>query len=214
LERHIITPLETDIFLHTWNYTHFYADAGPANKTWYGKEIPGWQDFDREYAIHCLNFLRPRRFIVEAPKQFDDVDYYMEQCTPENNRMQAKSYWNVISMYYSILMSQECMLSYANQHNINYDYVIRSRTDLLFYDTPTLTEAVGTMAENAHGGLNDMFAVGSLTNMNTYATCYLNLRNLFDSGCNFHPESFLKKHLEINSVPHQHITQCYELIRS
>lgn len=214
LKKYVIDPFGCDVFLHTWNFTHYYKEAAVSNKLWYGQEHPDWEHFDGEYALKYLNLLRPCRFIVEPPHEFMDIGYYISKCTPENSRMQAKSFFNVLSMFYSIFMSHRCMLEWCNFKSIKYDYVIRARTDLSFYDTPTIPQnGVGVINYDGFGGLPDHFAMGDLSSMNFYSACYTNIRHLFDEGCNFHPETFLKKHLDSHGVSYNYIPTCYEIVR-
>ena len=107
LKEFVIAPYHTDIFFHFWN-TSFSTPSPELNKMWYDKEDPRWERFDSGYAYKYIHLMRPKRFIVEPQVNFD-YSFYRHTCTPANSRMQAKSFINVLSMFYSLWRADTCL---------------------------------------------------------------------------------------------------------
>lgn len=213
LFQYIIDEYDTDIFIHFWN-TSYATSNSELNKTWYGKQDPGWKQFDGDFACRMIDSLQPRRFIVQPQLRFPDEEYRLN-CTAANSRMQAKSFQNVLSMYFSIKMASDCMLEWELKNGFIYDYVIRSRTDLEFFASPNLFEKDCLLIpeQDGYGGYNDQFAVGPRDLMGIYANCFDNIPYLFKSGTNFHPETILRDHLKSFNVPVKALPPIYKLLR-
>jgi hypothetical protein len=213
LKKFVIEPYHPDIFFHFWNFS-FAPQSAELNKMWYEKESPTWERFDSGYAYKYIHLMRPKRFIVEPQVQFDTA-LYQHSCTSANSRMQAKSFTNVLSMFYSIARADLCRVEWEHLHNSIYDVVIRCRTDLMFHDTPNLTELekISIPKDMSYGGLNDQFAFSNSYNMLQYSSCYSSIERLFRAGTNFHPETLLRDHIQQQNIPVRLIETPYRIVR-
>jgi hypothetical protein len=215
LREFVIDPSDCDVFFHFWN-TSSLPFTPDIIKMIYGTEsVPSWKAFDDEYALKYINLLKPKRFIVEPQKLIND-DYFRKLCTPENSRMQAKTFLHVLSMYYSIFMANQCRNEWQEAHGFKYDVVIRCRTDLKFFKTPDIDNIFNKIyipEHDCYGGLNDQFAIGNGNDMHHYADCFLYLQILFANGTNFHPETLLRDHVATAQIPVKFISKCYDLVR-
>lgn len=213
LKRFIIDQYHPDVFFSFWN-TSFATPSTDLNKVWYEKENPNWERFDAGYAYKYIHLLRPKRFTIFPQINFD-VRLYQHTCTPSNSRMQAKSYLNVLSMFYSMMQADICRIEWERIHNFSYDVVIRCRTDLEFHATPELIELdkVSIPKDMCYGGLNDQFAFGNSYTMLTYSECFRFIETLFKNGTNFHPETLLRDHMKSQNIPVRFINTPYRIVR-
>jgi hypothetical protein len=67
---------------------------------------------------------------------------------------------------------------------------------------------------NDWSGLNDQFALGNYSVMYEYLNLYENLINLLESGCKVHPETILKRYLEIKKIKVVRFLLKYEIYRN
>jgi hypothetical protein len=216
LRKYIIEPLNCDVFCHFWDNSQIPPVW--AETLYNDQNALAWQPLDGDYGLDLIHKLSPRKLLIEPQKIFD-VEAYANACTPENSRMQAKSFVNPLSMYYSILMANYCKTTWEHRHGFRYDCVIRGRTDLLFHEEIPQTQLddlskIYLPEEQGWGGYNDMFAFSSSDNMDVYADCINFIPvHFFERGGNFHPETFLKRHLEDKDMPVELTPMYYTLTR-
>ena len=119
---------------------------------------------------------------------------------------------NVYKMFYGIKQCHELATSYARKNHVEYDYVVRSRSDLTldkvfdFQEYADILDRHIVIPENGWGmfNFNDQFAVGRPHLMDVYSSTIDHLdyyTQLPDPGVVFHPETLLGFHLKTNSVP-------------
>jgi hypothetical protein len=201
LKRRMIDPLKCDVFVHFWISSWVPPFLSIAR---YNNNAHTWKRFCGDHALRMLNILKPVMFAVQPQVIFDEAKY-ASQCTMANSRMQAVSFTNVLSMYYSIREANNLKCQYEDINNFKYDCVIRCRPDLEFHepiDENLLLDLskIYIPRENGYGGYNDQFAFSSSANMDKYSECYDFIAVHFDKGGNFHPETILKKHLEDRNI--------------
>lgn len=110
------------------------------------------------------------------------------------------------SMFYSIYKANDLRIRHQIAKNIKYDFIVRSRFDLALnkvIDFDSLEKgkvyiSKDTDAPNAL--LNDQFAIADSDTMNVYASTFLNLRRLYDSGVRLCGHEMLHEHLLKNNV--------------
>lgn len=86
---------------------------------------------------------------------------------------------------------------------LGYDVYVKSRCDITlsdkvaferyYYDDGTVYIPEGN--DFAPGAVNDQFAFGNYESMKKYFSVYLNHERLFDSGVQFHPETYLAENM-------------------
>jgi hypothetical protein len=90
----------------------------------------------------------------------------------------------------------------------SYDVVISTRTDLV-YGEPLAIEWLEAAKDHLmipigwdwHGGINDLFAMGSPEIMNSFCGQYNNYIKYMENGCCTHPETLLKHHIIYQKLP-------------
>lgn len=171
----LISPYKTDVFFHFWNHN-----------------IPELSDTFKSVV---------KGYYLSEQYLFDDSPYF-EGCTPENSRMQSKSFQSVLSMYSSIQLANYIKWHFEQQNNFRYDIIIRCRTDAKFSRSPQLIidDAIHVPNFETWGGYNDQFAYGNSQNMDIYSRCFNYIPTHFENGGNFHPETILKRYLNSRKV--------------
>lgn len=196
IKKHIIEPLNADVFFHTWNVKGervFYE----VRQNFIPPPIPIEGDL--------VGFYEPLDYAIEVP----DYDKF--------KKIQPK-YYNTLMMHYSIWKANELKRIYEDANRMKYDLVIRCRFDLEIHKfdiIDTLSNIVNTIylppnknidvvfpapmqSEFELKGIkympNDQFAYGSSYGMDYYSKIWeieCNNINAYDN----HPEGSYSSHL-------------------
>ena len=104
---------------------------------------------------------------------------------------------------YGIFKCNELKKEYEAKNNLVFDWVLRCRSDLMFYDSNIDLSKMNNKylyTPNFHNwsGINDRFIISSSENMNTFADLYnYILQNEIDG---FNAESIFKNYLDAKSI--------------
>lgn len=115
------------------------------------------------------------------------------------------------SMFYSIYRANDFRIRHQTLNDVKYDYVIRSRFDLALnkvIDFNTLEKGIVYISKDTDGPnplLNDQFAIADPDTMNVYASTFLNLRRLYNSGISLCGHEMLHEQLVLNNIPVERI---------
>ena len=110
------------------------------------------------------------------------------------------------SMFYSIYRANDLRIRHQITKDMKYDFVIRSRFDLALnkvIDFSSLEKGKVYISKDTDGPnplLNDQFAIADPDTMNIYASTFLHLRKLYDSGVSLCGHEMLQEHLLRNNV--------------
>lgn len=219
LTKHLLQPLKPDVFFHFWDTSKMVSPQMAA--AWYDSQEPlKWGDLSPHEEENIFKTLDPKLWRIEPQVYFDDSKY-RNGCTPTNSRMQAKSFQNVISMYYSIKRANELKCDVEGLFDKEYDVVIRCRTDLKFTGQLNPNDLRDCIRKrciyvpdvDGYGGLNDQFAFGPSDLMDVYSYCYDYLPIYFDNGGNIHPETILRTTLKDFGIKFKEISIPFTLER-
>jgi len=183
----IIKPFgHVDVFIHTWFVDKYSTDKFNVS----GLETSNVFDCSLQEYLDCYN---PASVAIE---DFARSKYF--HCNNLSDRVRIA--------FYVIHKSNQVKREYEIENNLNYDYVIRCRTDLKFerrlteQDLECVNDGsilIPSMLD--FGGVNDQFAIGTPTSMNKYASLHNRLdKYLFVDGLPYDPERLMKHH--INSM--------------
>ena len=115
------------------------------------------------------------------------------------------------SMFYSIYKANDLRIRHQMLKGVKYDFVIRSRFDLALntvIDFSSLQKGIVYISKDTDGPnplLNDQFAIADPDTMNIYASTFLYLRKLYDSGVSLCGHEMLQEQLTRNSIPVERI---------
>ena len=182
LKKNLLDPYDVDIFIHSWKLNNYQQNTFEYVTGLYG---PVSIFFDKELP----NTINSDMIVPNAshPANF---------CT---------------SMFYSIYRSNDFRIRHQTLNDVKYDYVIRSRFDFALnkvIDFNSLERGKLYIPKDTDGPnplLNDQFAIADPDTMNVYASTFLNLRQLYNSGVPLCGHEMLQEQLLRNSIPVERI---------
>lgn len=169
LYENIISKYDVDVFSHIW------FDESLVNKDIefsipYNRSHKWEKDVDKK----LIDLYKPKKWLFEQPKQFS-----LENFLGANFEAIAPN--NVLSMFYSIKQANNLRQQYELEKNIQYDLVIRSRTDCVLNINLNLHQVnkntiycygLDQTMFNNFKICNDQFAIGDRGVMDIYCELY------------------------------------------
>ena len=146
----------------------------------------------------------PKKYYIyeEDPKKFD-IDFSVY-----TNRRSETIPYKVFYQYFNLKKVMELKREYEKNHNFEYDLVIRTRCDNFWFRSLNKEEIDNSLKNNnvvipdewdfknvSPYGTSDVFAAGSSSALDLYATHFDNLHKYYTEGCQFHPETMMGFHL-------------------
>lgn len=193
----ILKDNNIDIFIHTWDI----------NKTQIGSQFlagdrhPVGEPITVNLIDKTLKLYNPKKHIVEPQQQFPIFPW-------APNHMPGFYSKNVYSMFYSIHQSNKLKSEYEIENNFKYDWVIRSRFDIMLNSKINFNEFNNNVINNPNGcfnnekGYTDCFAFSNSKNMDVYSDTYNYIDNCMnDSTLQLCGEYILRKWIDINNIP-------------
>lgn len=124
-----------------------------------------------------------------------------------------------ISSYYQLLQiksSFDLMLEYEKEHEIQFDYVVRIRPDLIYeteFDWELSDDSITILRGNDWNGYNDKFAIGPRNLMSKYMTRFDFWMSNSDVNTSTHNETNLKLWMDVNKINVNRTNLRYNYIR-
>ncbi len=165
-----------------------------------------YDDINLQKTLLSLTCDRIKVAVVEFPEEFKPSVLH------EYVKAPPTKVDNVFRMYLGIQRCNSLAQEYAAAYGIEYDYIVRARTDVVINKVFNFDEYADTLAnhlvmpDNGWGdyGINDQFAVAKPHLMTIYADLFNYLdyyTTLPEPGIFMHPETLLGVHLQRNNVP-------------
>lgn len=178
INKNLLTKFDVDVFFHSWKTTdvdkqrHIYEKVNDLYKP-----IQGFFDTSLPASTNS-DMIVPN---ASHPANF---------CT---------------SMFYSIYRSNDYRIKHELKTGTKYDFVVRSRFDLALnkvIDFEQLESGVVYVSKDAEEPslLNDQFAIADSSTMNVYASTFLYLRKIYNSGVLLCGHEMLQEHLTCSGV--------------
>jgi len=195
IQSRIIQPLDTDVFISTWN---------PSSEIKKSLHVESWFLDDTMSIEGILESFAPKMFMTD---QFESEGigliikkaFSYERFSPMTGEMNPAS---VFLMWYKIKQAFSLMEEYENLIGEKYDYVIKGRFDLKIHNDIVLDSNLNTICVppgfDWKGGVNDVFAWGGRDAMEWYCSLFDHIEEHILTTGFFHPESILRRHLEIS----------------
>lgn len=197
LQETFLLKYDCDVFIHSWYDEELIGED--FNTTHNGsKNIIGklLKNSDKD----LIKLYKPKKFIIDKSISFD----VKHEFTDENLR-NGVNVNNIYSMFYSMYKSYELCNEYSITNNITYDYIIRTRFDIIYpyvLDFSKLNpNIINIPYECGHPSVYcDIFAVSNNKNMLKYFNTYNNLVNLWSPNKHFIGENLLTDNLKNETV--------------
>jgi len=168
---------DIDFFIHTWydkdDVNKFFSSAQDSQLNNVGTLLK-----DSDTIIK--NLYKPKKYIIEPQKNFDK---YVELTESSKNAKQN----NLCSLFYSMYMANNLKRDYETQFNFKYDLVLRTRTDLIYYNLINFNDYILQLNSinvpdkyffdqesfnNSNKPMPDIFAFSNTENMNIFSSVY------------------------------------------
>ena len=201
VKTHILDKFNPDVFINTWKPSNQIKDHRD-------KYLPNEMNIDEiieKYnpkTIEVEDFDNPHMKVV-VDSLIDDIKAKRlnayDGTLPWETRFE-----NVFYMHYKIWKTKNLKMIYEQTNGIVYDRVIKSRFDLKFNEFPDIVPEKNTVyvpsGWDCRGGLSDLLAIADSETMNKYCNLFTYLKPYHDNNIPLHPESALRKHMEIMDI--------------
>lgn len=184
---HMVKPYEADVFVDTWTPENDTVDSVDEVIRLFKPKLVNVEEFNDA----------PLTKLTRAvlPSEVHSYDGYVTHETHIEN---------LYFMYYKVWRSNQLRKVWEETNRVKYDCVIRMRFQLRFEAFPVIVPERKTVyipAGGDHrGGICDMISVADSQTMDIYANLYNELYLYKQAGFGLHPESILRKHLEIHRL--------------
>ena len=175
----LIEPYQADVFLSVWTP----------------------EDKQTVWALHDL--YKPTGLEIEQPFVLPNIPHKLHNYDGSMNTSNPPR--NVWGMFYRIKRGHELMEHHEQEHGIQYDTIIRFRFEIgVHQPCPIIQPEPKTVyipqGQDHMGGVCDTMAIGDRIGMTHYSSIYHSLNDYAAKCMPTHPESVVRKHLELNGV--------------
>ena len=200
LNEFFIKRYNVDIFIHTWDKLGFNCQ--------YKSDLT--LDSTTSKSAHINNLYNPKKIIIESSSFIEHLKNEANSYAP-HLKYCPKHPGHMASMFYKIYACNELRKKYELETGINYDLVVRCRSDLMIQNYIRLPNKYVAnkvwipKSISSQGWYTDQFAIGGPNEMDLYSSAYFDLPEYFLNKNEYYPEKFLawsfaKKDLSI--IPH------------
>ena len=194
---YLLKNYDVDVFIHTWDKLGF--------------SCPFKTDRTLDDTVNKLNevkhLYRPKNIIVESVDFIEELKIQANEYAPHLIN-QPKHPGHMASMFYKIYACNELKNKYQRDTGTKYDWVIRCRSDLLFFNDIKIPsqELPGKIwlprGLSSPDWYNDQFAIGLPNDMDLYSSVFFDIPEYFRAKMDFYPEKFMvwalkKKNLSV-----------------
>ena len=233
-----------DFFVHSWSqselhtrdrYADFVAGETPWNRFWKQRQLKRrFADYQERMAVRTRSFPKqsaeirsviesaydPVALCIEAQESFD-VSRFDRKRQNATVKLEETHVNNLLSMFTSMQRACELKSAHERKAGMQYDCVVRCRSDLFFFAPFALADCVDLLEKSIvipqggdfRGGLNDQLAFSSSPNMDAYCSAVGFLDAYYESGGLMHAESLLRAHLEDRELAVERVPVDYEIVR-
>lgn len=191
-----IKKYSPDIFIHTWDtlgYLSNYRSDSTIENT--------YKKIDRINKIFA-----PKKIVIE-PSSFIDVLKKEGDIYAPHLKNEPKHVGHMASMFYKIYACNELRKRFELENNIQYDWVVRSRSDLMFSQQIVLPNREKNciwlpQLISSPGWYTDQLAIADSVGADLYSSMYFDIEEYFKNKMEFFPEKFVfwslnKKNLNV-----------------
>lgn len=192
----LIKDNDVDVFIHTWEIDDEqngkpFVNAGGHNMG---------QAVSEDTIATYLDLYKPKKHIVEKQIEFTK-GLWADRSFPD-----IRSDYGY-SMLYSVYTANKLRQLYEKENNIEYDLVVRCRTDFIMEEEIYLSklenDRIYLPTGCPHvGGVADSFAIGPPELIDTYSDLYFYIREIMETtNIPLCWELLLYHHLAVNKIP-------------
>ena len=181
IKSNILDAYETDVYINTW------LPENQTASTW-GYVVENDCSIDE-----LISQYKPKKILVEDfDKKRESIDPFFSGISSEFPETR------VPVIFYMHYKNKGAFNLIDNPEE--YDFIIKSRMDLVFENFPDLKsldprKMYVPYGSNWRGGIGDLMAFSNCENMKHYFSLYDKIPDYVKEGCPVHPETILKYHL-------------------
>lgn len=186
---------DCDIFLHTWDRLGYSALY----------KIDVTQDLTHKYISRIETLYKPKKSIIESSLFIEELKLQSQQYAPHLQNI-PKPVAHMASMFYKIYAANELRKQYEIESGVQYDWIIRSRPDLLFHGlTHIPNEKIPKNVYipkhlSGHNWLCDQFAIALPEDMDLYSSFFFDIPDYFKAQKEYRPEIFMSHCMKIKGL--------------
>lgn len=212
LIKFVIAPYAADVFIDTWiPYENNTIKTGytEAELVQVGIPVDAIPKAPPAIIQDFADKFRPKMMVLDS---FDDVPltHQIRTLLPKNKKTnsgvvsEGTRAENVMFMWYKLWKCNQLRKLYEQANRVRYDCIIRLRFDNSFTGFPIIEPKYKTIyipeGGDYENGINDQLAIADSQTMDLYCDMYNEIYRYSYAGIGIHPESMLRKHLEINRI--------------
>lgn len=210
----VVNKYNPDIFVHTWDEYGYGRNGSPTNpineETLLAIEknkhlgLASNTEFLRgtpKVNFGVLSDLNIKELVVE---NYNDIEKEIITIAEKVNVKWDIDYPpNFISSLRKIKLCNDLRKNYEKTYGINYDIVIRTRFDLIYYDLKIeKTNNFHTPISHSYHAVSDIFSYSSPNLMDKFCTFYDSLNEYNEQNIHFNPHNLIMHHLESKNIPY------------
>lgn len=134
VRRHLLLKYDCDVFMHTWSLTDHKT------KTWYRVQDKNITVVDNYIKKRIFDLYSPKALLIEDQNFLSDDEFFIP-CMHNNGETKISSL-GLKYMIHSKYRVNELRIKYQIAHNVNYDYVVMIRPDVMLYEDLDLNSVI------------------------------------------------------------------------
>ena len=218
LRKHIITPFEADVFIHTWSNKGCSVVLTSRSPQEIAKKEKSWEQYDKPVNEDQIRqtYTTAKSIVVEDffelyKKSIEGVsvpqwilDKYtnrIEGTVPDGHKWATCHVHSFLPMFYKIMKCNQLKTIEEQRQNFKYDMVIRMRSDLIVGEIPN--ECLDNLHEmwcninigspplpntNGQSQVSDRYALSNSDNMDKYCSVFNYLNVYWQDKKDHNPE--------------------------
>lgn len=209
----VVNKYNPDIFVHTWDEYGYGRNGSPTNpineETILAIEknkhlgLASNTEFLRgspKVDFNILSDLNIKELVVE---NYNDIEDEIVKIAEKINVKWDIDYPpNFISSLRKIKLCNNLRKNYEKIYDTNYDIIVRSRFDLIYYSLilEKDTKFFHTPISHSYHAISDIFSYSSPTVMDRFCTFYDCLNEYNEKNVHFNPHNLIMHHLETKNI--------------
>lgn len=191
LSGHLMRSHDCDVFISTWDKMGYHS-ALKRDST---------ADDTARYLPRVEQLYRPKKMVVENSSFVEELKRQGDRYAP-HLRTVPKHVGHMASMFYKIYAANELRKRYEIEADVQYDWIVRCRPDLLFHGLTSLPtdKRPGVVYvpshQNSPGWVSDQFAIADSNEMDLYCSFFFSMEEYFSARNEYYPEKFMDWNLK------------------
>jgi hypothetical protein len=197
-ETHVKHIVEANKSCNFYIFIHSWSDKSLEGQSYFKDRLGRDRGFYKTENVLNVMGVNPDSALLEKPIEFNS------DLTPDPRFPHPMQ--NTLSMFYSIMMSDQIKNVFCSLRGIKIDWSLRLRTDLFFHKDLILEEYdnnnlyINDQYVHTDYAVNDLFSFSKDSNMIEYSQTFRRINDMVKNGCAVNPECFLGYNLHASNA--------------